>query len=109
MRTVFPPIISADTANLIFGKVEEILAINKELFCSLTADKSSKMGQTFLKLVWVAVLSCSSKLLQAPVLKLYSAYCKDYPNAITKFSRKMQEDRFAAFLKVCRPCEFVIN
>jgi len=100
MRAVFPPIISAESATLIFGKIEEILSINQELYSSLAADKTPRVGQTFLKFVRSAPPQTCTNGLQAPALKMYSEFCKDYPASITKLSKKMQEDRFSAFLKV---------
>jgi hypothetical protein len=101
MRAVFPPIISTESATLIFGKIEEILSINQELYSSLAADKTPKVGAVFLRFVCCVLFKHVLMRLQAPSLKMYSEYCKDYPAAITKLSKKMQEDRFSAFLKVC--------
>lgn len=92
VRSSFPPLLPEEHINLIFGKIEDIFLINKELYEQLTATSDDKVakrvGDIFLK--------------TAPYLKLYSEYCKNYPNAIAKLMKRLEDERFAMFLKKLR-------
>lgn len=92
LRNNFPPLLPPESITLIFGKIEDIYLINKELYEQLTSAPAEKVakriGDIFLK--------------TAPYLKLYSEYCKNYPNAIAKWKKHLEDERFAFFVKKIR-------
>eukprot|EP00026_Physarum_polycephalum_P004104 Phypoly_transcript_04121.p1 GENE.Phypoly_transcript_04121~~Phypoly_transcript_04121.p1 ORF type:complete len:678 (+),score=110.34 Phypoly_transcript_04121:137-2170(+) len=92
IRNSFPPLLPPESITMIFGKIEDIFLINKELYQQLTSTSEEKagkrIGDIFLK--------------TAPYLKLYSEYCKNYPLAIAKLKKHLEEERFAFFVKKIR-------
>eukprot|EP01133_Synstelium_polycarpum_P021330 gene21330-25617_t len=91
LRTVNPPLVSPKSLHVIFGHIEDLLTVNRELLNSIqdrmtTWFSNKRMGDIFLKL--------------APYLKMYTEYVSNYDKAITKLKQKSDESKdFAVFLK----------
>ncbi len=43
-RDAFPPLLPPDVLSIIFGKIEDILLINKQLYDALTSASVEKVG-----------------------------------------------------------------
>ncbi|GAM18228.1 hypothetical protein SAMD00019534_014030 [Acytostelium subglobosum LB1] len=91
LRCTQPPLLSFKHINTIFGVVEDILKVNRELLTSIqqhmdTWKTNKTLGDSFLKL--------------APYLKLYTQYCSSYDKAINKLKQKTVDSKdFATFQK----------
>ncbi|GAM20355.1 hypothetical protein SAMD00019534_035290, partial [Acytostelium subglobosum LB1] len=91
LRTIQPPLVPIKVLQQIFGHIEDLLTINRELLTSIqdrmtTWSTNKKMGDIFLKL--------------APYLKMYTEYCSNYDKAIAKLKEKTTESKdFAIYLK----------
>ncbi|EFA85781.1 pleckstrin domain-containing protein [Heterostelium album PN500] len=91
LRAIQPPLVSVKTLQQVFGHIEDLLTVNRELLNSIqdrmtTWYSNKKMGDIFLKL--------------APYLKMYTEYCSNYDRAISKLKEKSTESKdFGLFLK----------
>lgn len=45
IRNAFPPLLPPESINVIFGKIEDIFLINKELYDTLTAASDDKIAK----------------------------------------------------------------
>ncbi|EGC39822.1 hypothetical protein DICPUDRAFT_26275, partial [Dictyostelium purpureum] len=91
LRAINPPLLSPKSINIIFGHIEDLLSINKELSIKIQ-DKmtqwyqSKKLGEIFIRL--------------SPYFKLYTEYCSNYDKAIARLKQKTEESKdLSMFLK----------
>ncbi|EGG21050.1 pleckstrin domain-containing protein [Cavenderia fasciculata] len=91
LKTIQPPLLSPKSIQCIFGHIEDLLTVNRELLCNIqdrmtTWKDNKKLGDIFLKL--------------APFLKMYTEYCSNYDKAVTKLKQKADLSKdLALFLK----------
>ncbi|KAF2072417.1 hypothetical protein CYY_006274 [Polysphondylium violaceum] len=91
LKVINPPLLSPKSLSIIFGHIEDLLIVNRELLTSIedrmkTWYSDKRMGDIFAKL--------------APFLKMYTEYCSNYDKAISRLKQKSDENKdLSAYLK----------
>jgi len=91
LKVINPPLLSPKSISIIFGHIEDLLIVNRELLTSIedrmkTWYTDKRMGDIFAKL--------------APYLKMYTEYCSNYDKAIARLKQKSDENKdLSAYLK----------
>ncbi|KYR00698.1 pleckstrin (PH) domain-containing protein [Tieghemostelium lacteum] len=91
LKNINPPLLSANSIQIIFGHIEDLLTVNRVLLNAIQDRMSTwyvnkQIGDSFTKL--------------APYLKLYTQYCSSYDKSISRLKRKCDDSKdLTAYLK----------